>query len=141
MKLEEMTTVKVIPPNKRERARTDYWNRNSASRRALKKCIQKCVDTGEQQIYHGDLDLFVIKPAFPLIESAMQDPENASLLKVSILVYHMAFHLGVRSGDEADTLKKDEKQSLMETAECSDEYSVQSSSKKIDSICFEHFLP
>jgi hypothetical protein len=97
MKIEELTTIKVTPPTSKKRDKMNYWN--LASRKKLKLAIQKCLDTGEQQLYFGDMDLFVIKPRFPLIESAMQKPENVDLLKVSVIVYHLAFHLAVRSGD------------------------------------------
>jgi len=40
--------------------------------------------------------LYHVRPGFPLIESAMAEERNKSLMKVSVALFTAALHLGVR---------------------------------------------
>lgn len=97
-KIEEMVVVKVTAPNAKERSRNDYWNYDK--RPKLRAAIEKCLADGtEQFVEEGQLAVFHVRPMYPLIESAMAEPENADYLKVYISVYFKAFSLGVKESN------------------------------------------
>ena len=98
MKIEEMVIITITPPSKRKRKELNYWDLDKPHHAELKAAIEKCLATGEEQLVHSRSDsiIYFVRPEFPLIESAMAKPENQSLLKVSIAVYHAAFYVGVR---------------------------------------------
>lgn len=105
MKLEEITIMKVTPPNKKKRASNDFWNLEKMPE--LREAIEFAEVSGKES-YVMDwkhMSLFHVKPEFPLIPEAMQRTENSTLLKVSITAFHPAFHLGVRLA--ADKTERD----------------------------------
>ncbi len=101
MKIDEITLIKVTLPSKKEIKKLDYWNLARKSRAALRASIEKCLATGEEQILRDDVVfVYIIKPQFPLIESAMKEKRNENLLKVSISVFSQIRTLGVRTEEE-----------------------------------------
>jgi hypothetical protein len=101
MKIEEITLIKVTLPTKKKMKEMDYWNLSRKSRVALKAAIEKCLQSGEEQILRDDgVFVYIIKPMFPLIESAMKEKGNETLLKVSISVFSQIRTLGVRAVEE-----------------------------------------
>lgn len=103
MKIEEMTSITVKTPNQRERKVKDYWN--LSLRPELKAAIKQCLESGEEKFLRGrcDMVMYHIRPEYPLIPEAMDKEENRSLMKVSISVFHAAFHLGIRGDSHEQT--------------------------------------
>jgi hypothetical protein len=93
LKIEEImqTTVTFGAKKKRE---AGVWNLEKNE--SLRKAIEECLETGKEVMIHdvGEA-LYQIIPRYPLIDSAMQRPENAHLKKVSVKVFVPAFSLGV----------------------------------------------
>jgi hypothetical protein len=103
MRIEEITLIDVKLPNKKRMKEIDYWNLNRPYRRKLREAVRKCLSTGEEQFFYDEgIFLYHARPEFPLIESAMLEPDNQSLMKVSITVYSKIRHLGVRDTPEKD---------------------------------------
>lgn len=98
MKIDEITLIKVTLPSKKERKELDYWNLNRIKRAALKAAIMKCLKTNKEQILRDEgVFVYIIKPRFPLIDSAMKEKENADYLKVSISVFTQIRTLGLKA--------------------------------------------
>ena len=93
MRIEELVSVSVKLNKKRD---AKFWDLER--RPALKAAIEKCLETGEQQIVdeRGSVTAFIVRPEYPLIESAMAEEGNKSFLKVNICVLTHALHMGVR---------------------------------------------
>ena len=93
MKVEELVSCKVTLNKKRNE---NFWD--LSRRPELKEAITACLATGEQQIVdkRGSMMVFIVRPEYPLIESAMREPENKSFVRVSIIVLTHALHMGVR---------------------------------------------
>jgi hypothetical protein len=107
MKIDEITLLKVTLPSKKEMKALDYWNLNRKSRAALKSAIHKCLQSGDEQILRDDgVFVYIVKPRFPLIDSAMKEPQNADYLKVSISVFTQIRTLGVKIEEEDDPATK-----------------------------------
>jgi len=87
------TTVRWVKSKKDRKAALDLSKPSNAE---VKEAIEKCLNSGEQFMVERYPYLFIIKPEFPLIESAMEKPENQSLLKVSVNIYDAKFSCGVR---------------------------------------------
>jgi hypothetical protein len=101
MKIDEITLLKVTLPSKKEMKALDYWNLNRKNRATLKASIEKCLQSGEEQVLRDDgVFVYIIKPRFPLIDSAMKEPDNADYLKVSISVFTQIRTLGVKAEEE-----------------------------------------
>lgn len=101
MKIDEITVIKVTLPAKKKMKEMDYWNLNRKSRAGLKAAIEKCLQSGEEQILRDEgVFVYIIKPRFPLIDSAMKEKENADYLKVSISVFTQIRTLGVKAEEE-----------------------------------------
>ena len=94
MKIEEFVKVQVSLNKKRDK---DFWNLDR--RPELKAAIEKCLATGEEQFLEvrGSMLVYSIRPDYPLIESAMAEEKNKSLLKVNVCVLTHALHMGVRA--------------------------------------------
>ena len=72
------------------------------SRAALRASIEKCLATGEEQILRDDgVFVYIIKPQFPLIESAMKEKMNENLAETyPFRVFSQIRTLGVRTEEE-----------------------------------------
>lgn len=94
MKVEEIVQVTIRFPKAKERKEKSWDLRRNEQ---LRKAIEECIATGKE-VYSKTLSglLYHVTPEFPLIESAMKEPANKSLMKVSVAVFTTAFHLGVR---------------------------------------------
>jgi hypothetical protein len=93
MKIEEMMTCKVTFPKAAIRAEK-AWNLQHNTQ--LAEAIERCRRTRRTVYANRGNVLYVVKPRFPLVKSAMADVGNKSLLKVSVSVFTLAFSLGVR---------------------------------------------
>lgn len=95
MRLEEIVQVKVtlVPQKKRNQ---EYWDLERKPE--IKAAVEKCLATGEEQFVYtrGEMLLYHVRPGFPLIESAMAEDRNKSLVKVSVSLFTAVLHLGVR---------------------------------------------
>lgn len=65
----------------------------------LRKAILRCLETGQEEYVRpaGGTPLYYVSAEYPLIESAMKEQKNKSLLKISVTVYSTAHHMGVRA--------------------------------------------
>jgi hypothetical protein len=107
MKIEEITLLKVTLPTKKKMKELDYWNLSRKSRSVLKAGIEKCLASGDEQILRDDgVFVYIIRPCFPLIASAMKEPGNENFLKVYISVFTQIRTLGVRAEAEDDATGK-----------------------------------
>lgn len=97
MKIEELVKVSVKLNKKRG---DDFWSLERKPE--LASAIQKCLETGEKQVVEsrGSMMVYIVRPEYPLIESAMLEEENKSFLKVNICVLTHALHMGVRGDDK-----------------------------------------
>ena len=100
MKIREIACCKMTLPKSVRDRQSGIWNleKNKRLRGAIDECMASgkevfCATPGEP-LYH-------ILPEYPLIESAMQKPENVSLLKVRIVAYLNSEHLGVEGVSDA----------------------------------------
>ena|ERR1035438_3810420 len=96
MKLEEIVQIKVSLAPQKKRREAEYWDLKRKP--DLQAAIEKCIGTGEDQFVYtrGEMTLYHIRPGFPLIESAMAEDGNKTLLPVKISLYTAALHLGAR---------------------------------------------
>ena len=100
MRIEEMTLIKVTFPTrgkgeKMKEIRRAYWSLEK--RPQLRAAIERVLQTGKEEYLRDEgCFLYLIKPEFPLIPSAMAEPQNHNFLKVSIVCFTMARTLGVR---------------------------------------------
>jgi hypothetical protein len=96
VKLEEITIIKITPPSKKQRKEHDIWSLKKHPE--LASAIKLAMQTGKEQYVRSisEFTIYHIRPVYPLVPEAMDKPENKSMKKVSIGVYHAAFHLGAR---------------------------------------------
>ena len=94
MKMRELVSCKVTLATKQKDRESGFGNleRNTA----LREAIDECLKTGKEvfKAKPGGM-LYHVRPDFPLIESAMEQPENRNMLQVSVVAYMTSLHLGV----------------------------------------------
>lgn len=90
----ELMQTKVTYPRAKKDRQAGIWNleRN----KELREAIEACLATGETVIREVGGALYRVKPEYPLIDSAMQNPKFKSLLKVSVAIYTLAWSVGVK---------------------------------------------
>lgn len=112
MRIEEMTLIKITFPTrakgqKMKEVVRSYWSLEK--RPKLRAAIIRVLQNGKEEYLNDEgVFLYLIKPEFPLIPSAMERPENHNFLKVSIVVYTMARTLGVRDLEDVELAKSGE---------------------------------
>ena len=94
MKIVELVSCKLTLPKQKKLRQSGVWNLET--NKTLREAIEECLASGVEvlKVKPGGM-LYHVKPEYPLVESAMQKPENAGLLKVSVIAYLSSEHLGV----------------------------------------------
>jgi hypothetical protein len=94
VKIRELFTCKITLAKKQKDRDGGVWNLERNKR--LREAIEKCLATGTE-VFSADPGgmLYHIRPDYPLIESAMQKPENQGLLKVYVVIYMNSLVVGV----------------------------------------------
>jgi len=110
MKIREFYTCKISLAKKRADRDESTWNLQKNNR--LREAIEKCLATGTE-VFSADPGgiLYHVQPKYPLIKSAMQEPKNKGLLKVSVTVYTHSLGLGVDANDQLCALDMTQAQS------------------------------
>jgi hypothetical protein len=94
MKIRELVSLRITLPKKQKERDGGVWNLEKNT--TLRESVDECIYTGKEVFkpQPGGM-LYHVRPEYPMIESAMQQPENQALMKVSIVAYMTSLHLGV----------------------------------------------
>lgn len=94
MKMVELMQCKVTLSRKKSERMQGIWNLET--NKTLRSAIDECLTSGGEvfKISSGGT-LYRVRPEYPLIESAMEKPENSKLLKVKVTAYLKWESLGV----------------------------------------------
>lgn len=89
-----METTVRYPRKARDRAENSW---NLEKNKDLREAIEKCLKTHRTVIHEvPGGNIYRVKPAYPLIPSAMKDPRYKNVIKVRIAVFTQAWSLGVK---------------------------------------------